>query len=520
MVSTSVPQAVNVTAADPQYPDCVRGLNQRYIGKPDVVHIVNSTDQVAKAVQEAVRSRRRLSVISGGHCFEDFIFNADVKLVIDMSKMNRIYFDRERNAVAVEPGASVLEVYETMYKDWGVTIPAGFCYSVGMGGYVAGGGWGPLCRSHGLVVDHLYAVEVVVVDAAGRARAVVATREENDPNRDLWWAHTGGGGGNFGVVTRYWFRSPDATGSDPRRMLPRPPREVLVNAVSWPWSEITEDEFAALARNYSTWHVANRAPTSPNRALTSYLILNHRFNGQLGLINQVDATVRNPEAILESYLSWMRNGVSVAEGALTNQMAEFNAMPELSSARRLPWLQTMRFMGTTNSALNDPTYRAEYKSAFMRGSFTDEQLEALHRHLTRPDITNPLVGVQLTPYGGQVGALGPQDTASVHRGAVFKMLWSAQWTGSADDDTHINWARESYSETFAATGGVPVPNEVTDGCYVNYPDIDLSSADHNKSSVPWHDLYYKENYPRLQQVKKRWDPTNFFRHKQSIELPN
>ncbi|WP_235488873.1 BBE domain-containing protein, partial [Frankia sp. AvcI1] len=42
---------------------------------------------------------------------------------------------------------------------------------------------------------------------------------------------------------------------------------------------------------------------------------------------------------------------------------------------------------------------------------------------------------------------------------------------------------------------------------------------YNSSKVPWHDLYYKENYPKLQQVKARWDPKNVFRHSQSIELP-
>ncbi len=72
-------------------------------------------------------------------------------------------------------------------------------------------------------MDHLLAVEVVVADPSGEVRAVVATRDPQDPHHDLWWAHTGGGGGNFGIVTRYWFRSPDATGDDPREALPQPP---------------------------------------------------------------------------------------------------------------------------------------------------------------------------------------------------------------------------------------------------------------------------------------------------------
>lgn len=46
------------------------------------------------------------------------------------------------------------------------------------------------------------------MDGGGRVRTVVATREDGDPHRDLWWAHTGGGGGNFGVVTRYGSAPP------------------------------------------------------------------------------------------------------------------------------------------------------------------------------------------------------------------------------------------------------------------------------------------------------------------------
>ena len=61
--------------------------------------------------------------------------------------------------------------------------------------------------------------EVVTVDEGRRASSVVATRETSDPHRDLWWAHTGAGGGNFGVVTRYWFRSPGTSGADPAVVL-------------------------------------------------------------------------------------------------------------------------------------------------------------------------------------------------------------------------------------------------------------------------------------------------------------
>jgi hypothetical protein len=63
-----------------------------------------------------------------------------------------------------------------------------------------------------------------------------------------------------------------------------------------------------------------------------------------------------------------------------------------------------------------------------------------------------------------------------------------------------------------ATGGIPAPG----GCYINCPDNDLTGPALNRSGIPWHALYFQGNYPRLQLVKRRWDPTNFFRHRLSI----
>jgi hypothetical protein len=94
----------------------------------------------------------------------------------------------------------------------------------------------------------------VVVDAAGKARSVLATREPSDPNRELWWAHTGCGGGNFGIVTRYFFRSPGASGNDPTELLPKAPQEVTTFKVEWDWKQLDEASFVALVRNYGQWY--------------------------------------------------------------------------------------------------------------------------------------------------------------------------------------------------------------------------------------------------------------------------
>jgi aclacinomycin oxidase len=185
--------------SDPRYDDLVRrGFNKRFTPQPDFVRLVGSTADVVSAVQEAVERDLRLAVRSGGHCLEGFLGDPSIRVLLDTSPMSEVYFDDEMNAFAVEAGATLGDVYKKLYLGWGVTIPAGESPAVGVGGHIAGGAFGFICRRHGLAVDHLHAVEVVVVDKSGTARSVVATRDPNGPNRDLWWAHTGGGAGNFG----------------------------------------------------------------------------------------------------------------------------------------------------------------------------------------------------------------------------------------------------------------------------------------------------------------------------------
>lgn len=111
------------------------------------------------------------------------------------------------------------------------------------------------------------------------------------------------------------------------------------------------------------------------------------------------------------------------------------------------------------------------------------------------------------------------DTATPHRDSIIKLLYQAYWSDPGQDTANIKWLRDMYQDVYAATGGVPVSNEVTDGCYINYADIDLNSPEFNRSSSPWWELYFGANYPRLQQAKARWDPLNIFRHGQSVRLP-
>jgi aclacinomycin oxidase len=494
---------VTVAADDPRYENMVESYNHRFVGRPDYVCLVSTTDQVVDAVNKAVAAGKRIAVRSGGHCFENFTSSSEVQVLIDLSQMAGVYFDSGCGAFAVEGGATLGRVYRTLYSGWGVTIPAGTCFEVGVGGHITGGGYGHLSRRDGLVVDHLYAVEVVVVDESGTAKAVVATRDPDDPHHDLWWAHTGGGGGNFGVVTKFWLRTPGIDSADPAMLLPKAPRSMRRRIVMWPWDQMTEQAFSTLVRNYCSWFERNSTPDSPYRHLWTNFIVTHRLSQMFGLTSVIDEDVPGSERLLTAQIDEISAGVGVE--------------PAMSTEEAIPWMSSWM---PSYSWPNDPNGRYKNKAGYMRKGFTDRQLSAIYAHLTSDEYTNPTGCLVLTGFGGQVNAVPADATAIPQRDSILKASYSTGiWLSPADDDKNIAWVREYYRDVYADTGGVPLPNEMSDGSYISYPDVDLADPEWNTSGVPWHALYYKENYLRLQQVKKRYDPGNIFRHALSVELP-
>jgi hypothetical protein len=496
------PAEVTVTAGDPGYTYLTtRGKNRRFTGTPTSIHQVFNADQVRRVVDRAITSGQRMAVRSGGHSLDDLVDSPEVTALIDVSQMNAAYYDPEYRAIAVESGAELGDVYKQLYLAYGIVPPAGSCPTVGVGGFVPGGGFGTLCRKHGLVVDHLYGVEVVVVDKAGRASIVVATREASDPNRDLWWAHTGSGGGNFGVVTRFLFRSPDAEGADPAGLLPAPPPAVLITTLIWPWSGMTEADFTRLVNNHGTWHAENSAPGTVYSALHSEFGMASYAAGGMELVAMIDATAPNAETLMNSYVAAVTAGVGATMYTKTTTMNWLAAI----FAEPFP---------SAPPALN----RSKSKGASLRQPFSSGQVATLYKYLSDPAST-AVGAVVLFSYGGEVNAVAPAATAVAQRDSILKTLLITSWQDPARDDQNVAWTRAFYRDLYAATGGVPVPNSATDGSYINYPDVDLADSAWNTSGVPWYTLYFKENYPRLQQIKAAYDPGNAFRHPLSVQLP-
>ncbi len=493
--------SIRIGPDDPRYHAVVdKRFNKRFSASPDYVRLAGSTDQVVSAVEEAVREGRRLAVTSGGHCLEGFVADPEVRVIIDVSPMKRVYYDAERGALAVEAGATVGETFRVLFETWGTVIPLGEYPEIGMGGHVVGGAFGFLCRQLGLAADYLYAVEVVTVDQDGRASSVVATREPSDPHRDLWWAHTGGGGGNFGVVTRYWFRSPRASGENPAGLLPRAPESITTFRAEWNWGDIDQPSFLRLLQNHGVWCEGNSDADSPNASLWTLLEIHRKQFGKI-----------------------IARGVSTAGAAAYRQvddhlaaLSEGVGAPKAKELARMSWLEFALNPLPDLFAAPPGGVSAKVKDALLKKRLTDAQIGVAYDYLTRTDsdVMGGMLG--LATYGGRINAVAPDATASAQRDAILDIACNTGWLDPQEEEKNLRWVRAFYRELFAESGGVPVPGEAYDGAFINHPDTDLADLGLNTSGVPWHTLYYKENYPRLQRIKARWDPRNVFRHALSI----
>ena len=118
-------------------------------------------------------------------------------------------------------------------------------------------------------------------------------------------AHTGGGGGNFGIVTRYWLRSPGALGTDPTLLLPKAPEQMVTFKAEWDWKQLDQSAFTTLVRNYGDWCERNSRADLLSAQLFSVLSLGRPSHGSITLRGVVTAG-RASELLFEEHLAAIR----------------------------------------------------------------------------------------------------------------------------------------------------------------------------------------------------------------------
>ena len=184
---------------DPSHGDydrCRRVWNGLTDRRPAVIVRAGTVSDIVKTLRIAAKNGALLAVRCGGHSLPG-LSTCDGGIVLDLSLLNKISVDPVKRVAEVGGGALLGDV-DAAGALFGLAVPAGVVSHTGAGGLTLGGGMGWLSRRFGLTIDSLLAADIVT--ASGEVMTISAEAEP-----DLFWAIRGGGG-NFGVVTKFYFR--------------------------------------------------------------------------------------------------------------------------------------------------------------------------------------------------------------------------------------------------------------------------------------------------------------------------
>ena len=381
---------------------------------------------------------------SGGHCFEGF--SQSDAVVLDTRPMNAIDIDTATETVTTGPGASLGALYKAVGVR-GYALSAGSCPTVGVAGHALGGGCGYLSRQFGFLCDSLESIECI--DANGRL--VVA---DGAQNADLFWASRGGGGGCFGVATRFRFRL-------------FPLSKVLVFTVEW---SLPPAQALTMVKAWQAW-----APQAPE-AITSTLTIGLDPKGHI----------------------WLEcAGQSV--GSEDQLRRELRGLLKLKRAHAGPSIEPMSFLQAVAYFSEGWSYKSicyKGKSDILSTPLGDDGIAVLFEGLqTLPEDEFTAV---LYAYGGAIARISASATAFPYRSAWGCIQYNLTWDQPNKTPTRLLQMRRLYDAMRPYVSG---------GAYVNYCDTELQN---------WREAYWGPNLLRLENIKSRLDPDDVFRHAQSI----
>jgi len=442
-----------IRAGGDEYAGACRLWNGMIHRQPALIARCTGPADVRTCVAFARDRDVRLSVRAGGHNVSGAAL-VDGGLVIDLSALRGVRPEPDRHRVRVAGGARLGDLdHETL--GLGQAVPTGVVSATGVAGLTLHGGYGWLARRWGLAADNVESLDVVTAD--GQFRVVDA---QHDP--DLFWALRGGGG-NFGVVTSFEFRTHDLD-HDVWMALVMYPAERTLEAMQFYRQHMQHapDELAALCVLWSAPDVEPVPPAMRGQPVVVFLAC---YSGP-------------PDAGREMIRPFCTFGESVAD---------------LSA--RMPFDQAQQMLDE-----DYPDGRCYYwKSIYLPA--LDEPTMSLLREAAaaRP---SPLTSVDVWAGGGAVARVAPDATPIANRAAPFMVAIEANWPDPADADDNIAWARDLFKALRELTGGAT---------YLNFPGFVEEGTDLLRGA-------YGENYDRLIAVKRRYDPDDLFRGKLSVAV--
>jgi FAD/FMN-containing dehydrogenase len=410
--------------------------------RPDVIVRPLDAADVAAAVDFARSSGLPLSVRGGGHNVAGHGV-CDDGVMIDLRLMREVRVDPGER-IAEAGGGATWNDFDPACQRHGLATPGGTFGTTGVGGLTLGGGLGHLMGRHGLTLDNVLQAELVT--ASGD---VVLADEQT--NRELFWGLRGGGG-NFGVVTRFVFRVhevPPLTGG------------LLVYDF-----ERARDVLRA---------AREAAAGTPDELSILFLLSRNRAIGQRIAAVSVCWTGSSDDA--------------------RARLASLRSVPGLlvDAVRPMSYLQLQGIFGELPFGL-----RHYWKGHFVTG-LPDELIDFVVEHYAKR--TSPLGTVLIEPLNGYATRVPDDATAFANRHAAFNLSGLSIWEAPGEDDAQMAWARE-FGE------GIQ-PYSSRGGGYVNYMGRD-EPLERVEAA------FGAEKFARLRELKQTYDPGNLFRQNQNI----
>lgn len=440
-----------ISPGDPAYDAQRQVWNGSIDRRPALIARCSSVADVVAAVRFARRRDALVAVRSGGHSWPGLSV-CDGGLVIDLSLMKAIRVDAGARTVSAEAGVLLGEL-DRQTQAFGLVVPAGIVTHTGLAGLTLGGGIGHLMRKYGLTIDSLLSVDLVTADGD----VVTASPQEN---AELFWA-VRGGGGNFGIVTRFVFRAH-----------PLGPT-LMAGPVIWDMHDAAE-----LLRFYRDW-----ITDVPDELTT---VVNFR---------KAPASPTLPPEL------WGRPIVSIIctyAGPPDDAEQVIRPLKHFGSAlvdlcRPVPFVD--------HQALLDPGLPHGwwyYARSCDVAELTDDVIDITVDHSLR--IRSPRTSYPIFQLGGAVRQVGDEETAFNGRSAghTYNINGIAPGDHGEGFDEEREWARGLWEALAPYHTGV----------YVNFLM--------NEGEDGVRRAYGAAKYDRLKAVKYRYDPTNFFRLNQNI----
>jgi FAD/FMN-containing dehydrogenase len=440
-----------VGRASPAYDRSRHLYNTRFDAlRPLAVVYCQSIADIEKTIRWSRRHGIRIAPRSGGHSYGGYS-SAPGGVIVDVSRLARISSRPGREAT-VGAGAKLIDVYAGLWQH-GVTIPAGSCATVGIGGQVLGGGVGFLSRKLGTTSDNLLELTLVTADGAARTCSP-------HEHADLFWACRGGGGGNFGIAADFTFRTSAVS-------------TVSTFGIEWPWAEA-----ASVIAAWQAW-----APHAPDELFS---VCNISSGGGAPVIRAAGQLVGPPSRLRSLLAPLLSTGAPVQ--VTVKERSHLAAAEYWAGCAPVEACHLEPF-----GKLNRATFAA--KSDYVRRPLPPAAFRTIVAAIERAPASGILL---LDSYGGAINRVPKTATAFVHRDSLFSCQYLAYWSGAGQSAANLAWLR-----SFSAAMRPYVSGEA----YVNYIDPDLAGRPQ---------AYYGENLRRLVSIKRRYDPENVFRFRQSI----